>query len=121
MAITVVNVNVTTTAYTVPSGKYGKFIVNFAEMATGTTIYIGDYFSLNTIGTTIYTRQIGQKQTSTNSFFTPGAQYIVLSTYVEVYAKVVAILREHILVAGQTIYTSSTSTSIKGTLILQDV
>jgi hypothetical protein len=121
MAITVINVSVTTTPYTVPSGKYGKFIVNYAQLDHGRWIYIGDYQAYNGCGATVGTKFVGHDASNTNATYAPSAQYLTLQEAKHAYYNVVGLIREHILIAGQTIYTSVGTSYVKGTLILQDV
>ena len=92
MALTVVSINVTTSAYTVPVGKIAKVIINRIHNTAGIsgyTSYVGQYI-----------REISANDTTDDM----GLSHV----------------REHYLIAGQTIYTSNANVSISCTVFLED-
>ena len=125
MAITVVNISVTTSAYTVPTGKYGKFIANAFQLQSNAEIYIGDYSFYNNVATTVYSQNSSQKSDTANSLYNPSSQYITAQSSHYSQSYIVGLIREHVLVAGQTIYCvdpwNTSGAFLRGTIILQDV
>lgn len=103
MALTVVSVTVTTSAYTVPAGTVAKVIVNKVVNSTGVVGSI-------TIGQ--YNRSLAGNDDTKDGSAGSGGHILADGTN---------IVREHYLIAGQTIFTSAASVSVGATVFLEDI
>jgi len=112
----------TAAIYTVPSGKVAKIIVTYLRFGNSNNLYIGEYQKFNSTGQLLRSDYgSGNAGTSTPVFDVPG-MLTCRSSNSSFLTSTIVIKDTHILVAGETVYfSSSTNNTIKFTVIEEDV
>jgi len=109
--------------YTVPSGKIIKVRVNYLKIVTGGQLKIGDYFTRNDTGHTVYSEYNGKTGTGSNENTAQPVNGFLMCLYTGGYnlGRYMWVKEDHILIAGQTIYMSvSSAIDFKITIFQED-
>jgi len=125
LVISSVKVTGTSTAYTVPSGKIAKVrvaAINFFPVSA--TLEIGNYKVVNLLGNpnAVYGERQGMGNGNTSTLGLPVTGFVRASySGADMVSKFIYMKEDHVLVAGETVVATGSTTVMSYTIFEEDV